>query len=132
MDAELQKELNRTKAALMSDREAVFFTTIIFCLKFLWDEGQPTAYTDGYVLGWNPSFFRSLSPDERVGVMVHEACHVAYDHIGRLQGRDPKMWNKAADHVINLDLLARGFKLPSWVLADQRFIGMSTEQVANS
>lgn len=126
---DLQHQLDRTKIALMANKEAIFFTSIVLSLKFFWDDACPTAWTDGYRIGWNPKFFLDLPEDQRIGVMVHEACHVAYDHMGRLQGREMRTWNKAADHVINLYLLARGFKLPSWVLADKRFENMSAEQV---
>lgn len=128
---ELQQELDRTKIALMQSKESVFFTTIVFSLKFVWDDTQPTAYTDGYTLGFNPAFFLGMPKEQRVGVLVHEACHVAYDHMGRRMGRDMNLWNMAADHVINLELLGRGFKLPEFRLADERFKGMSTEQVYN-
>lgn len=128
---DLQKELDRTKAELMRTKGAVFFTTIIFSLKFRWDEKHPTAYTDGHVIGFNPKFFLSMPRTQRVGVMVHEGAHVAYDHMGRLLGRDMLQWNKAADHVINLHLLANDFELPAFRLADSRFEGMSTEQVYN-
>jgi len=134
--AELTNLLNKTKVALMETRDATFFTTICFSLKFVWDDTQPTAYTDGMTLGFNPDFFKRLSMDERIGVMIHEAMHVAYDHMGRLLVRtsnptpdEAEDHNKAADHVINLQILDRGFRLPSFRLADERFRDMSTEQV---
>lgn len=126
---ELERELNRTKIALMQSKEAVFFTTIVFSLKFVWDENHPTAYTNGYKIGFNPDFFMGMSREERAGVLIHEAYHVAADHLGRLGKRDPRIWNAAADHVINLDLKSRNIKLPVPHLADSRFVGMSTEQV---
>jgi predicted metal-dependent peptidase len=134
---ELNMLLNKAKVALMETRDATFFTTICFSLKFVWDDTQPTAYTDGMVLGFNPNFFKSLPMDERIGVMIHEAMHVAYDHMGRLfttagpapSAEEAEDHNKAADHVINLQLLDRGFKLPSIRLADERFRNMSTEEV---
>lgn len=129
-DVALNKLLNKAKAGLMGHPGSAFFTTVLFSMKFQWDDSQPTAWTTGLAVGFNRSFFRSCTPDERIGVLVHEACHPAYLHIGARQaGRDHKLWNAAADHVINLMLLARGFKLPSFRLADERFIGMSTEQV---
>ena len=127
--SDLQHQLDRTKIALMANREATFYTAIIMSLKFFWDEDHPTAWTDGYRLAFNPEFFLSLPELERLGVMVHEASHVALDHMGRLMGRTMKVWNKAADHNINLYLEERGFKLPSFRLADPRFKGMSTDQI---
>lgn len=129
---DLQLALDRAKIALIREKNSAFFATIAFSLKHIWDDTQPTAYVDGVHMGWNPDFFMKMPEEQRLGVMVHEACHVAYDHMGRVnvgKNRDKERWNRAADHVINLDLLARGFKLPSFRLADDRFKGMSTEQV---
>lgn len=129
---EIQTALDRTKIGLIQTPASAFFTTIAFSLKHRWNESIPTARTDGVYMEWNPDFFMKLPPDQRIGVMVHEACHVAYDHMGRLntgKQRCPDIFNKAADHVINLMLLARGFKLPSFALKDDRFRDMSTEQV---
>lgn len=127
---ELDIALNKAKVALMSKADSAFYTTVLFSLKFQWDDAQPTAYTDGYIIGFNRQFFESLRPGERVGILIHEAMHVAYMHpLRKRAGMCHDMWNAAADHVINLQLLKVGFELPSWVLADQRFAGLSTEQV---
>jgi len=126
---ELDIALNKAKVALMSRAESVFYTTVLFSLKFKWDDTEPTAWTDGYTIGFNRKFFESLRPAERVGVLIHEAMHVAYLHpIRKRAGMDHEVWNSAADHVINLQLLKAGFELPSWVLADKRFVGFSAEQ----
>ena len=125
------KELDKAKIKLMSTKDSTFFTTIVLSLKFKWDDKQSTAYTDGKVLGFNPTFFMGMTPDERVGVLVHEAMHVAYMHMDRLNERDRTLFNMAADHVINLQLLDRGFKLPAFRLADVKYKGMGTEEVYN-
>lgn len=127
----LNKLLNKAKVGLMINPNSTFFTTILFSMKFVWDETCSTAWTTGLKLGFSPQFFLECTPEERIGVLVHECCHPAYMHIDpfRKAGRDQRLWNAAADHVINLELEARGFKLPSFRLADPRFAGMATEQV---
>jgi predicted metal-dependent peptidase len=127
--AQLNKLLDKAKIGLMQHPETHFFTTILFSMKFVWDDAHPTAWTTGLKLGFNRNFFLSLRPEERIGVLVHECCHVAYMHTVRLGTRDRNLFNIAADHVINLYLLERGFKLPAMRLADDRFKGMSTEEV---
>ncbi len=98
----------------------------------MWDETFPTAAVDGVHMFWNPDFFMKMPAPQRIGVMVHESCHIAFDHLG-LRGLHPDwcpdILNQAADHVINLMLLERGFELPSFRLADDRFKSMHTEQV---
>ena len=128
---QLNKLLNQAKIGLMSTPESVFFSTILFGMKFVWDDTCPTAWTTGLKLGFNRSFFLRCTPDERIGVLVHECYHVAAMHIIREGSREHDLFNRAADHVTNLDLESRGFRLPSFRLADPRFIGMGTEEVYN-
>lgn len=124
-----QQAMNKAKIALMARPDSAFFTTVCFSLKHVWDETCPTAYTDGAKIGFNPEFFMSLTAEERVFVLIHESMHVAYLHMDRLQGRDRRKWNIAADHVINLQLLERGFQMPKIGLADPQYKDLSTEEV---
>ena len=127
-------ELSRAKIALMNTPNSVFYATVLFSLKFQWDEAVPTAATEGTTLKMNPKFFDILDKDGRVFVMCHEAMHVAYLHTdpSRYAGRNLKKWIVACDHVINLQLIDAGFKMPTGILAglaDRKFTGMSVEQV---
>lgn len=63
-----------------------------------------TAGTDGRYFYYNRDFVDKLSKDELVFLVAHEVEHVVYDHMGRRGSRDPKLWNIAADYVINLEL----------------------------
>lgn len=97
-----------------------------------------TAATDGVRLVYSEEFFEALTPGRRITVIAHEVMHCALSHMTRRGSRDPELWNKAADHVINLELKANGFEAMDnfsykgqefkW-LCDPRFNGMSTEQV---
>lgn len=128
-----EDELNQAKSKamvnLMSRPDSAFFATLAFSMQFLWDESIPTACTNGTYIKFNPNFFMDLSPDERVFVIIHESCHVAYLHASRLMGRSHERFNIAADHVINLSLIERGYKMPKIGLANPAYTGMSTEQV---
>ena len=124
-----QLALNKAKIQLMGMSDSVFFTTLLFSLKHSWSEEIQTAATNGLYLKINPAFFMKQSPDQRVGLLVHECLHPALLHPLRCGTRDHKRYNIAGDHVINLMLLARGFKLPANGYADPQYEGMSTEQV---
>lgn len=125
--------LSKAKIALMSRPDSAFFATIVFSLRHIFDEKVPTACTNGSFIKFNPKFFMDLDPEERVFLLLHEAMHCAYLHMERFKaGGDQQChdrWNIAADHVINLQLIERGFKMPSMGLADPKFKGMSTEEV---
>ena len=126
---EIQKAYDKAKIGLMAKPDTAFFTTIVFSLKLIWDWGIPTAATDGSSIRFNPEFFMSLSPDERIFLLVHEAMHVALLHMTRLASRDHGKWNKACDHYINLLLLERGFKMPRNGLADPKYRGLSSDEI---
>ena len=62
-------------------------------------------------------FFADLSPDEAVGLLLHEVGHVVHGHADRAHRRgvlegDRQRWNIAADLTINDDLTDGGFSLP--------------------
>lgn len=64
-----------------------------------------TAATDGRKFYYNHKFVDSLRPREVEFLFGHEVLHVVYDHMGRIDARDKRMWNVAADYAINLDLV---------------------------
>lgn len=121
--------LDKAKIALMSRPDSVFFTTVCFSLKHLWDEEVPTAGTDGTQIRFNPNYFMGLSTEQQVFLLLHETLHVAYMHMLRVGTRDRHKWNIAADHVINLQLLNRGYVMPQGGYADAQYQGLSVEQV---
>lgn len=127
--ADIVKALNRAKIALMSKADTIFFTTVLFSLRFFWDEACRTAATDGRNLFVSPTFFMSLDEEERLFLLLHETLHAAFMHMGRLMGRDPKKWNIACDHYINLLLISRGFKMPKNGLADPQYADLNPDQI---
>ncbi len=90
-----------------------------------------TAWTDGTRQGYNPDFLDKLSMPEIIGLVAHETAHDMLAHSFRRQHRNPDKFNRAADHVINLMLLANGFELPPKRLADEQYKGLCTETVYN-
>lgn len=126
-----QDALNKTKIQLMRSPDSTFFTTVCFNLKHEWDDSIPTAQTNGKKILFNTKFFMELTPDERLFLLLHETLHVAFLHTIRRGERNPKKFNIAADHVINLMLQSKGFRMPKDGLADPKFTGMSTEEVYN-
>lgn len=72
----------------------------------------------------------ALSPGEWRFVMAHEMLHAALRHGERAGGRDPYLWNLAADYVINGWLVEMGVgQLPDGLLYDPALAGQSAEQV---
>lgn len=96
----------------------------------------PTAATDGRYFYYNRNFISKLTKPETVFLVAHEVEHCVYDHMSRRGSRKPKMWNAAADYVINWELHEHNIgKLPdpktSGVQAcfDSKYKGMFAEEV---
>jgi predicted metal-dependent peptidase len=95
-----------------------------------------TAGTDGRYFYYNRNFISKLDRAECIFLVAHEVEHCVYDHMSRRGSRKPKMWNAAADYVINAELDEHNIgKLPnpktSGVTAcfDKKYKGMFTEEV---
>jgi predicted metal-dependent peptidase len=106
-----------------------FYAVLLMHLNRVEDWTCDTMWTDGINLGYNPRFVLSLTVDEVDAVLCHETKHCAYGHIWRMMWRDPELWNRACDYVINLTLDDEGFRLPKDCLLDQKYRGLTPEQV---
>lgn len=108
-----------------------FYATILMQQNIKEDNSakNPTFYVDGKNLGYNSKFADSLTFDEVKGVLAHEIMHLVLLHHARMGKRDPHIYNIAADHVINNQLIKDGFVLPKGLYNDPKFAGMNVEQV---
>ena len=132
MTPELTKALNKTKIDLMAVKNSTFITSILWSLKQSFSESVPTAGTDGLNLMINPTWFMELTHPQRIGLLAHEAWHVALEHMVRGKGFNHRIYNVAADYVINLMLQDAGYELPPHGYVDEKFRDMTTEQVYNA
>jgi len=126
---ELKVSLERIKIQLMRRPNSIFYTTIIFSMKHVWTDKIDTAAVDGTSLFVNPTFWEGLSDPVRMFVLCHEALHLALNHLTRRGARHPKVWNYAADYVINLSLRDAGYSLWEHCLVTGVYANMNTEQV---
>lgn len=129
---DFRKFMSKAKIGLLANDKMAFFSHIILGCKHSEDTSpsNETAYTDGLNCYYNPEFFEKLNPNEREFLVAHEGLHIALEHCTeRAKGMDPKRWNDAADHVINLLLTRCGMKMPKGGLCDPQYAGLSTLQV---
>ena len=62
--------------------------------------GSPAA-TDGYNLYVTEKFFEKYDNQSMLLILAHEAVHAMYRHVARGMGRNPLVWNFAADATVN-------------------------------
>ena len=94
----------------------------------------PTAATNGRNFYYNRDFVSKLNKQETIFLVGHEVEHCVYDHMDRRGSRNPKMWNAAADFVINYELHEHNVgKTPRpeiiQVCFDAKYKGMFAEEV---
>jgi predicted metal-dependent peptidase len=91
----------------------------------------PTAATDFRNFYFNREFFEKMTPRQVEFVVAHEILHCVFDHMMRVEGRDRKIWNIAADYCVN-GILKRdriGDDPPVKFFHDRKYDGWSAEQV---
>jgi len=125
----LDKALSVAKIDMMKMKNTVFVSTVMCSLDAFYDDKVPTAATNGKYIRINPHFFMALPPTQRVFLLAHETMHVVYTHMLRRGARDHEKFNIAADYVINYELVQQGLEFIPIGLYDEKYRGMSTEEV---
>jgi len=97
------------------------------------EEWCGTAATDGRAIYFNRKFFEPLSIKQIEFVIAHEILHNVFDHMSRREGRDPQIFNIAADYCVNGQLVRdhigehviEGIK----IFHDAKYYGMGAEEI---
>jgi hypothetical protein len=96
------------------------------------DDWCMTAATDGRHIFYNTEFFKDLTVKQVEFVIAHEILHNVFDHMGRTETRDRKVFNIAADYCVNGQLIRDGIgEAPPKIdiFHDRKHYGKSAEQV---
>ena len=119
-----------SKCILQIRKDSPFFASLMLFAPIVESQSIDTAATDGKNILINNTFFSSLSSSEQNAVMLHEVLHLALLHVFRMNNRNSKVWNIAADIVVN-DLidLNTSFTLPKGAIRDKSFRKKSVEYV---
>jgi len=92
-----------------------------------------TAATDGRTIYFNRKFFEPLSVKQVEFVIAHEILHNVFDHMGRREGRNPRIFNIAADYCVNGQLVRDRIgehKIDGiTIFHDAKYYGMGAEEV---
>ena len=129
--AQIKQTPEFSKAASRLTCSDIFFTTLLYNMKIEPKDDLPhAAGTDGVTLYYQPErFAKEFTEPERVFVLVHELLHVVLFHCLRRGIRDPKRWNIACDHVVNLLCTEYQYAVSSGCYCDAQYKGMTAEQV---
>lgn len=96
----IKEDFDKLKATLMSI--SPFMSALLRRARIVLSESVPTAcVTPSYTVVVNPKFLEKLGYADKTWVMAHETVHIAFDHAKRGRVQHPKIWNLAADAVVN-------------------------------
>jgi len=124
-----EKALSKAKIQLMSKEDTTFFAVICCQVLHVWNNKLPTAATNGIVIKYNEEYWLSLSGAERLGLMLHEVLHIAFQHCSSMEGYRHERANRAMDYAINIIIDRAGFKLPRGALLDYMYDGMTWTEI---
>ena len=95
----IEDEIVRFKMQLL--RKMPFYGDIIMRLPIVRNDAISTARTDGRSIEYNGKFLSGMSVGQRNFIIMHEVFHVLLFHCDRRNERHPRIWNTAADLIVN-------------------------------
>ena len=102
MDEKLQQNIMRFKMELLG--KLPFYGDILMHVVMTEDKTVKTSCTNGRIILYNPAFLRELSVGEQNYVLMHEIMHILMLHCARGKGKEPGLFNAAADILANAEL----------------------------
>ena len=131
VDYEAREKLIGARVSLLLKQ--AFFGNLATRLKLVnADDWCQTLATDGKRFYYNSRFVNMLDQKEIEFGFGHEVLHCVYDHFGRRDERDPKIWNFANDFCVNNDLVDHniGRKITTIeILYDRKYKGKCSEEI---
>ncbi len=111
-------------------RHHPFLATISLMAEYQFDVQVKQMSADGRTIRINPDYYQRLAADEKNGMLLHVTLHNALLHPVRRGARNLKIWNIAADIVVNQIIIEAGvFKPPANTAIEPKYADLSVEQV---
>lgn len=128
---EIESRIGRAAVRVVSKHP--FFGSLLLQTARVYDEAIPTLQVEvragTLTMRVNRTFCATLSAEVLEAALAHEVMHLAMHHLTRMDGRNMRKWNFAADYVVNDILVLSGFTLGQGWPHNTAFRDMSAEQV---
>ncbi len=89
---------------------------------------EPNIATNGKEIYYSPEFIEQQSLRRVEFFLAHEIGHIILNHATRREWREPRLYNEAADYMVNPLLRDSQFDVAPGSLMSSEFDGMFTEQ----
>jgi predicted metal-dependent peptidase len=106
-----------------------FLGALLLKLLMRADDRCRSIATDGVEIRYKPKFFAELSLTDVQFHLMHQVLHCALGHPWRRGHRLAAVWDIACDYAVNQLLLDEGFKPVSGMLVEERYRGLSAEEI---
>ena len=125
---DLQEYISATRIRLR--KTSPFFAALSLYAEIEFTTKVQLAATNGKKIFFNPITYIKLPPSERDGVYLHELLHMALLHNFRRGIRDHKIFNIAADIVVNGMIVNEGdCNIPKYGIRDPELEDLSVEEI---
>ena len=124
-------DFKEAKLRLINKPHNAFIGSLLYDLDFVpdYEVGTVSLDTLNHSIRVNPDYFCTLTYEHQASVLAHEVYHYALMHDVRRGQRNPQLYQKAADEVVNNLLAAGGFDIPPNVEYDKKYKNLNTEAV---
>ena len=125
------EDLNLAKLAMLNKSNFAFIGSLIYKISIKPNVSVRTLALDpmNNSMLINPNWFNQLEAEHKASALAHEVFHYALQHDIRMGSKDPKLYQKACDEVVNNLLMDSKFQLPNDIPVDRRYQNKSSEEV---
>ena len=106
-----------------------FLGALLLKLDIRPDDRCRSISTDSSEIRYRPAFFAELSLADIQFYLTHQVLHCALGHPWRRGHRLTAVWDTACDYAVNQLLLDEGFKAARGARVEERFRGLSAEEI---
>ena len=106
-----------------------FLGALLLRLTMRADDQCRSIATDGTEIRYRPAFLADMSLSDIQFHLTHQVLHCALGHLWRRGHRLAAVWDMACDYAVNQLLVDEGFKLAPGAIVNERYRGLSAEEI---
>lgn len=123
----MEQRLRAARAQLVLQHP--FLGALLLRLAMIPDDQCRSIATNGAEIRFRPAFLTNLSLSDIQFHLTHQVLHCALGHPWRRGHRLAAVWDMACDYAVNQLLVDEGLKLASGAIINERFRGLSAEEI---
>lgn len=109
------QNIQKVKLSTLNKKQSAFIASMLYNLNIEpanIDKVQLVCDDTDNTIFLNEDWFNSYETQHQASILVHEILHYTLQHDLRMGRRDPELYQKACDQVVNNLLLDMGYELP--------------------